>query len=101
MILDARCPNAREAPTGRWLRTMATFSSLLNITLKPGEILSMGGEDLKDFYYFFSVPRARAERNILVGKLNPQEARQFKCFREADSSARGYNAALRSMAWVT
>ena len=29
MIMDSRCPNALQLPTGRWIRTMATAASLL------------------------------------------------------------------------
>ena len=54
MIMDSRCPNAVELPTGRWIRTMATAASLLSLSLEPSEELVMAGEDLKDYYYFFS-----------------------------------------------
>ena len=50
LILDARCPNLRESLTGAWIRSMATFTSLLSIQLLPGERMVFGGEDLKDFY---------------------------------------------------
>ncbi|CAE7868529.1 ANK3 [Symbiodinium sp. KB8] len=51
MIMDSRCPNAVELPTGRWIRTMATAASLLSLSLEPSEELVMAGEDGHPFYY--------------------------------------------------
>ena len=98
MILDARCPNLQESSTGRWLRTMATAASLLNLTLAPDEDLYMGGEDLRDFYYYFQVPAARARRNFLAGSLPVSAARAYTGFELAEPGHDRYYPALNTLA---
>ena len=98
MILDARCQNMRESATGRWLRTLANFSSLLTLSLRPDEVLIMGGEDLKDYYYYFAVSDQRAQRNVLSGSLPASEARLFSCFEAAEKGHSRYYAALKTLA---
>ena len=96
MIMDCRCPNALESPTGRWIRTMATAASLLSLTLDPDEELVMAGEDLKDYYYFFQTPPARLLRNVIVGKL-PRAAATYAGFGYAEDGHAFYFAALNTL----
>ena len=98
LILDARCQNLRETSTGAWIRSMASFTSLLNIQLLPGERLVFGGEDLKDFYYFFEVSRARSLRNVLTGPFPERVARQFTGFEGVAPGHDRYFAALNTLA---
>ena len=98
LILDARCQNLRESSTGAWIRSMASFTSLLGIHLLPGERLVFGGEDLRDFYYFFEVSRARSLRNVLSGSIPESVARQFTGFEDVEAGHRRYYAALSTLA---
>ncbi|CAE7648407.1 Cdk10, partial [Symbiodinium necroappetens] len=97
MIMDCRCPNALESATGRWIRTMATAASLLNLSLGPTEELVMAGEDLKDYYYFFKTPPARLLRNVVTGKLPRDVAATFAGFSSAEDGHAFYYAALNTL----
>ena len=97
MIMDSRCPNALESSTGRWIRTMATAASLLNLSLDPTEELVMAGEDLKDYYYFFQAPPARLLRNVITGKLPRDVAATYTGFSHAEDGHAFYYAALNTL----
>ena len=98
LILDARCQNLRETATGAWIRNMASFTSLLTIQLLPGERLVFGGEDLRDFYYFFKIGRQRSLRNVLTGPVPEVVARQFTGFEGCKTGHARYFAALNTLA---
>ena len=97
MIMDSRCPNALELPTGRWIRTMATAASLLSLSLELAEELVMAGEDLKDYYYFFETPPARLFRNAITGKLPREVAATYAGFAYAEDGHSSYYAALNTL----
>ena len=88
----------RESATGRWLRTMATAASLLSLHLAPDEDLYMGGEELRDFYYYFVIPPARVRRNVLAGPLPLEAARAYSGFESAERGHAKYFPALNTLA---
>ena len=54
---------------------MASPTALGMLWLKPGAVLLASGEDLRDFFYQFSVPFERAARNMLIEPLSLEQAR--------------------------
>ena len=73
LILDGRPANAIEHQMNRWVSCMACAANLGGIELEPDEDLKMSGQDIKDFFYQFSVTRDRTRRNVLACKLTPSE----------------------------
>lgn len=73
LIMDSRPPNAAEIGLSNWVSCMACSDNVAGIELRPDEVLLLSGQDIKDFYYQFSITRSRAARNLLVGRLEPHE----------------------------
>eukprot|EP00438_Fugacium_kawagutii_P012047 Skav218189 [mRNA] locus=scaffold5213:273982:278268:- [translate_table: standard] len=69
MVLDGRPANLVDKSQSRWCASMASAASLAQIVLQDNQVLVCSGEDLKDFFYQFSVPQERTCRNVLVGSL--------------------------------
>ena len=75
LILDARPANLADAVLHRWCKSMASAAALADIVLDPEQILLASGEDLRDFFYQFTVGDQRVRRNALADPLTLQEAR--------------------------
>lgn len=101
LILDSRPANQLEASLSSYTQTMASPVPLLDVVLRPGNVLRACGEDLKDFYYFFLVSEERARRNSMAMTLSRAEASTFSCFPKDTSSEQKFIPALNSMAMVT
>ena len=87
LILDARPPNSAEPGLSRWTKTMASASCLSGIELGIGQVLTMSGRDIKDYFYQFAVSPERCKRNVLAAKLT---ARDLSFIFEKDFSAGGF-----------
>ena len=98
LILDCRPANCLEEPISDYTQCMAAATPILDIVLADNHVILASGEDLKDFYYFFSVSDQRASRNCLSFELSEKEARLFSCFDGATSTTGRYVPALRTMA---
>ena len=98
LILDSRPANQLEASLSSYTQTMASPVPLLDVVLRPGNVLRACGEDLKDFYYFFLVSEERARRNSMAMTLSRAEASTFSCFPKDTSSEQKFIPALNSMA---
>eukprot|EP00435_Cladocopium_sp_Y103_P038687 s964_g10.t1 len=75
MVLDGRPANLVDRGQTKWSHAMANAASLAGIYLKPENVLVCGGEDLRDYFYQFTVNHERTARNVLQGELTLQEAR--------------------------
>ena len=73
LIMDSRPPNSAETGLSTWVTCMACPDNVAGIEIREDEDLLLSGQDIKDFYYQFSIGRARAARNLLVGELEPHE----------------------------
>ncbi|CAE7767227.1 Rraga [Symbiodinium sp. CCMP2592] len=80
MILDARRPNALEHPIGRWIRSLASGESLCRLILMPGERLVFSGNDVRDFYHLFKVPKNRSIRNSMNMFVPEDVCRNFRAY---------------------
>lgn len=80
LILDGRPANLLQEPPNRFIYTMASAITLLNIHLGPHEKLVMSGDDLSNFFYTFSVGEQRIARNFLEWKIPISIAKKFKTF---------------------
>lgn len=85
LILDSRPANELEPGLTEWTATM-------------GHLLVTAGEDLRDYYYFFEITEARAERNAIRFQISPQEARSFPSFAKVDQTLPYYAPALATLA---
>lgn len=97
LILDSRPANQLEESLSSYTQTMASPVPLLDVVLRPGNVLR-ACEDLKDFYYFFLVSEERARRNSMAMTLSRAEASTFGCFPKNASSEQKFIPALNSMA---
>ena len=97
LIMDCRPPNCLEEPLSEFTQCMASPTPLLDMVLRPGFDLRASGEDLKDFYYFFSVTPERAARNCLAFEITAEEAQTFQS-RVGVPDADFYVPALATMA---
>ena len=82
LILDSRPANILEPELGRWIKALASAESLTRILLRPDKVLVSSGNDLKDFYYFFTATPSRCRRNVLVGPMHVNSVRHLQCFDE-------------------
>lgn len=98
LILDSRPQNQLEVGLSKWTQTMASVMPILDVVLRPENVLVASGEDLKDFYYFFQVRAERSRRNAILFDLTREEASQFKCFTLSSSSSPRFVPALATMA---
>lgn len=78
LIMDSRPPNCLEEPLAEFTQCMASPTPMLDMVLQPGFVLRSSGEDLKDFYYFFSVTAERAARNCFAIEVTAEEVKSFK-----------------------
>ena len=86
LILDSRPANLLEIPQQRWIRSLASAESLCRLQLRPDQLLTASGNDLRDFYYLFSVSEERSKRNILAGPVKREEVEHLRCFHSGLSS---------------
>ena len=98
MILDSRGANILEAPCGRWIRSLASAEVVCRYLLKENEELVCSGNDLKDFYYFFSASASRSERNVLVGALHPKELSHLRALKPEHHQEDTVYGALKTLA---
>ena len=98
MILDSRGANILEAPCGRWIRSLASAEVVCRYLLKENEELVCSGNDLKDFYYFFSASENRSKRNVLVGALHPKELSHLRALKPEHHQEETVFGALRTLA---
>lgn len=75
LVLDGRPANMLDAKQTMWCKSMASPSALNSIFLKAEHVLLCSGEDLRDFFYQFSVGCERAERNIISDSISLSDAR--------------------------
>ena len=73
LILDARPRNCLELPVERWIGSLASAEALCSLVLPHGHEFRASSNDLRDFYYFFSVGGARAARNVFAGAVRTQD----------------------------
>ncbi len=98
MIMDCRPANCLENPLSEYTQCMAAACPILDIILRPSNVMLAAGEDLKDFYYYFRVTKERAVRNTLAFELSATEARTFKCCPVDVDDSSVYYPALGTMA---
>ena len=97
LILDARPPNLLEASKSVWCGTMASASSMGDLTLEKDEVLCCSGLDLKDFFYQFVVSPQRIVRNTLAGSITAAEA-SYVFGRDFDEEQGEVRVALATLA---
>ena len=73
LIMDSRPPNSAEVGLNRWTQCSASGYSLVGLEIEPDEVLLCSGQDVKDFYYQFTVTGRRAARNALAGRLSSDD----------------------------
>ena len=100
LILDSRPPNPLEVPCQRFIRSrsLASADSLCRIQIPPGHCLKSSGNDLRDFYYLFSVSNERARRNALAGPITIKDAKRFSCYRNGLDCGEPIFGALSTLA---
>ena len=98
LILDARPRNCLEIPIERWIGSLAGGEALVNIVLPPACELRVSSNDLRDFYYFFSVGGARASRNIFAGAVRTQDLQGFNALKSEHSDLQYVYGSLNSLA---
>ena len=76
LILDSRPANMCDGSQRRWCKAMASADSLSGLFIEPSRDLECSGEDLKDFFYQFSVNYERLCRNAIADRLARDEAVQ-------------------------
>ncbi len=81
LIMDSRPPNALEVPLQRWIRSLATGESLIQISLSSDEVIRCSGNDVRDYYHMFAVSEERCRRNVLAGPVSAGEVRHLSCFK--------------------
>ena len=77
LILDSRPANVLEHPPGFWTSSLSSPAALLQIVLEAGEMLRVSTADLRDYFYYFSIPQQRLERNLIKGSLSLSEATEL------------------------
>ena len=80
LILDARPGNRCSPLDSRWLSTLGSHTVLLDLVLRPSELLLASGEDIRDYYYNFEISPSRARQYILIGDFKPEEVSHFSSF---------------------
>ena len=70
LIMDSRPPNSAEVGLNKWTQCAANGFNVTQMELEPHQVLSLSGQDVKDFYYQFRVGPQRAKRNCLSGVLD-------------------------------
>ena len=98
LIMDSRPPNCLEVPLQRWIRSLASAESLVQICLGENEEIRCSGNDVRDYYHMFAVSAERCRRNILVGALEPSTVRHLSCYRSEFDSAVALWGALATLA---
>ena len=98
LIMDSRPPNCLEVPLQRWIRSLASGESLVQICLGDKEVIRCSGNDVQDYYHMFAVSEERCRRNILVGPLDPSELRHLRCYRSEFDEATAVWGALATLA---
>ena len=98
LILDARPRNCLEIPIERWIGSLAGGEALVNIVLPPACELRVSSNDLRDFYYFFSVGGARASRNIFAGAVRTQDLQGFNALKSEHADLQYVYGSLNSLA---
>ena len=73
LIMDSRPANAAEEGLNKWTQCAASAFNVGQVEIRPGEILVMSGQDIKDFYYQFRIGPERSARNALSGKMSRDE----------------------------
>ena len=98
LILDARPRNCLELPVERWIGALAGGEALCNIVVPEGYDLKSSSNDLRDFYYYFSVSDARCRRNVLCGAVETSDVKHLACFEESLLGYPKLYGALNSLA---
>ena len=73
MVLDGRPANRLDRGQSKWVKAMANPAVLAQLFIRPDRVLLTSGEDLKDFFYQFSVNEERTARNTLADELSAHE----------------------------
>lgn len=68
------------------------------MTLNHSEVLACSGNDLKDYYHFFSATRSRARRNVLVGAMMRGEVCHLHAFKPHHAREKAVFGALNTLA---
>ena len=70
LILDGRPANMLDLGQSKWCKGMASASSVSQLFLEEDRDLCICGEDLRDYFYQFSVNPERVRRNALCEKVS-------------------------------
>ena len=81
LILDCRPANCLEEDEDRWVRSLGSVFQLRTLFLKSGFKLITFAEDIRDFYYGFTVPEQRQQRNFFDCPLPGSAFLGFDCYR--------------------
>ena len=98
LIMDSRPPNCLEVPLQRWIRSLGSAESLVQLTLESDEVLLCSGNDIRDYYHMFSVSEERCRRNILTGPVSPADVRHLQCFKSEFEEAEALWGGLATLA---
>ncbi len=82
MILDSRGANILESPPQRWIKSLSAGDLLTHLVLHDDEILTVSGNDLRDFYYLFTASESRQRRNVLSAPVSIFEVQHLHCCKE-------------------
>ena len=89
LILNPTVVNSRCASISASTQRLGQGFLLCRLGLEPGEWLAVSCDDLREFYYTFRVPTARARRNALRVRL---PAARFKAFKPGGPSSRAWTS---------
>ena len=96
MVLDGRPANLLDRGQSKWVKAMANPAVLAQLFIRPERVLLTSGEDLKDFFYQFSVNKERTARNTLADELSAHEVEMI--FGKRPTSSGPFYIGLSSLA---
>ena len=86
--VQVRCPKEERMrpanqlePDDRWIQSLGSIFQLRTLFLRGDCQLVTFAEDIKDFYYGFTVPEPREIRNFFGGQFKGSQFRGFRCYR--------------------
>ena len=98
LILDSRPANLLERGEQRWIGSLAAAEQLCKIIIPSGHKLVCSGNDLRDFYYLFSVSEQRSRRNVLAGAVPTSKLRHLSCYRSDLETGEAVYGSLATLA---
>ena len=98
LIMDSRPFNCVEETQSRWLSSLGAASCLCGILLDDHEILLLSGEDLKDYFYAFTVSPERLRRNAFAMQVRPEQVQHLRSFEPWMSQCETLTPCLATMA---